>query len=124
MPANQLAVISIEPLYPHSVSTGEIIDTTHLSAGHNVALSQVLNRSMAQYVCMNVKKFGSTNLPRNLRHPSEATEKSSDRPFCALIFNSWIYGYLIDILIYLKSELPIFSDYAAGSRLLSFGAND
>ncbi|KZV39404.1 tryptophan aminotransferase-related protein 3 [Dorcoceras hygrometricum] len=27
-PANQLAVISIEPLYPHSVSTGEIIDLT------------------------------------------------------------------------------------------------
>ncbi|KZV26603.1 MATE efflux family protein 4, chloroplastic [Dorcoceras hygrometricum] len=68
-PANQLTVISIEPLYPHSVSTGEIIgpsaitarwfsDTTdqsvtnpiialylsgmtHLSAGHNVALSQI-----------------------------------------------------------------------------------
>ncbi|KZV32610.1 hypothetical protein F511_17036 [Dorcoceras hygrometricum] len=49
-PAKQLAVISIEPLYPHSVSTEEIIGTTHLSAGHNVALSQALNRSMAQYL--------------------------------------------------------------------------
>ncbi|KZV37840.1 mitogen-activated protein kinase 9-like [Dorcoceras hygrometricum] len=72
-PANQLAVNSIEPLYPHSVSTGKIISplssgpstitarwfsdttnqlvttlmialylsgTTHLSVGHNVALSQ------------------------------------------------------------------------------------
>ncbi|KZV32219.1 hypothetical protein F511_19572 [Dorcoceras hygrometricum] len=58
-PANQLAVISIEPLYPHIVSTGEIIGTTHLSAGHNVALSQVLNRSKAQYVCMNAMKFKS-----------------------------------------------------------------
>ncbi|KZV34525.1 hypothetical protein F511_21762 [Dorcoceras hygrometricum] len=58
-PANQLAVISIEPLYPHSVSTGEIIGMTHLSAGHNVALSQVLNRSMAQYVCINAMKFTS-----------------------------------------------------------------
>ncbi|KZV27868.1 hypothetical protein F511_32580 [Dorcoceras hygrometricum] len=29
-PANQLAVISIEPLYPHSVSTGEIIARTKL----------------------------------------------------------------------------------------------
>ncbi|KZV49417.1 bromodomain and extraterminal domain protein 9 [Dorcoceras hygrometricum] len=91
-PANQLEIISIEPLYPHSVSTGEIIGplssgpsaitsrwfsdttnqsvtnpmielylsgTTHLSAGHNVALSQVLNRSKAQYVCMNAMKFKS-----------------------------------------------------------------
>ncbi|KZV54076.1 sufE-like protein 2, chloroplastic [Dorcoceras hygrometricum] len=33
--------------------------TTHLSAGHNMALSQVLNRSMAQYVCMNAMKFKS-----------------------------------------------------------------
>ncbi|KZV55392.1 hypothetical protein F511_03873 [Dorcoceras hygrometricum] len=74
-PANQLAVISVEPLYPHSVSTGKIIGpsssgpsaitawwssdttnqsvttlmialdllgTTHLSADHNVALSQPL----------------------------------------------------------------------------------
>ncbi|KZV40433.1 hypothetical protein F511_42504 [Dorcoceras hygrometricum] len=31
----------------------------HLSAGHNVALSQVLNRSKAQYVCMNAMKFKS-----------------------------------------------------------------
>ncbi|KZV31164.1 hypothetical protein F511_16488 [Dorcoceras hygrometricum] len=51
-PAKKLAVISIEPLYPHSVSTGEIIGTTHLSASHNMALSQVLNRSMAQYHAM------------------------------------------------------------------------
>ncbi|KZV55700.1 hypothetical protein F511_14120 [Dorcoceras hygrometricum] len=91
-PANQLAIISIEPLYPHSVSTGEIIDpwfsgpssiiarwysdttnqsvtnpmialylsgTTHLSAGLNVDLSQVLIRSKAQYVCMNAMKFKS-----------------------------------------------------------------
>ncbi|KZV24676.1 hypothetical protein F511_35648 [Dorcoceras hygrometricum] len=47
--------ISIEPLHPHSVSTGEIIGTTYLSAGHNVALSQVINHSVnqAQDVCMN-----------------------------------------------------------------------
>ncbi|KZV38216.1 carboxyl-terminal-processing peptidase 1, chloroplastic [Dorcoceras hygrometricum] len=32
---------------------------THLSADHNVALSQVLNRSKAQYVCMNAMKFKS-----------------------------------------------------------------
>ncbi|KZV07050.1 hypothetical protein F511_45469 [Dorcoceras hygrometricum] len=33
--------------------------TTHLSVGHNVALSQVLNRSKAQYACMNAMKFKS-----------------------------------------------------------------
>ncbi|KZV52226.1 hypothetical protein F511_39352 [Dorcoceras hygrometricum] len=32
---------------------------THLSAGHNVSLSQVLNRSKAQYVCMNGMKLKS-----------------------------------------------------------------
>ncbi|KZV25818.1 putative cyclic nucleotide-gated ion channel 20, chloroplastic [Dorcoceras hygrometricum] len=80
-PANKLAIVSIEPLYPHSVSTGEIIGlrssspsaitarwssdtnnqsvttpmialdlsgTTHLSAGHNVALSQARQLQFAQ----------------------------------------------------------------------------
>ncbi|KZV46130.1 hypothetical protein F511_13499 [Dorcoceras hygrometricum] len=102
----QLAVISIEPLYPHSVSTGEIIglssscpsaitarffsDTTdqsvttpmivlylsgmiHLSAGHNVALSQVLNRSKAQYVCMNAMKFKS-DFNMHITHLTQARQ--------------------------------------------------
>ncbi|KZV36736.1 hypothetical protein F511_33568 [Dorcoceras hygrometricum] len=55
-PANQLAVISIEPLYPHSVSTGEIIGMTHLSAGHNVALSQLKRaEELSGLACENVR---------------------------------------------------------------------
>ncbi|KZV23842.1 FBD-associated F-box protein-like [Dorcoceras hygrometricum] len=40
-PVYQLANHHNQPLYPHGVSTGEIIGTTHLSASHNVALNQV-----------------------------------------------------------------------------------
>ncbi|KZV25319.1 hypothetical protein F511_34265 [Dorcoceras hygrometricum] len=53
-------------VFRHSQSVGHppmialyLSGTTHLSVGHNVALSQVLNRSMAQYVCTNAMKFKS-----------------------------------------------------------------
>ncbi|KZV40489.1 TUBULIN-FOLDING COFACTOR C family protein [Dorcoceras hygrometricum] len=47
-PVYQLANHLNEPLYPHGVSTGEIIGATHLSASHNVALNQVINKSVNQ----------------------------------------------------------------------------
>ncbi|KZV24062.1 KH domain-containing protein-like [Dorcoceras hygrometricum] len=45
-PVYQLANHHNQPLYPHDVSTGEIIGTTHLSASHNVAINQVINQSI------------------------------------------------------------------------------
>ncbi|KZV45728.1 hypothetical protein F511_36220 [Dorcoceras hygrometricum] len=47
--------------------------TTHLSAGHNVALSQVLNRSTAQYVCMNAMKFKS-DFNMHITHLTQARQ--------------------------------------------------
>ncbi|KZV43978.1 ethylene-responsive transcription factor 1B-like [Dorcoceras hygrometricum] len=41
-PVYQLANHLSHPLYPHGVSTGEIIGTTHQSTSHNVAFNQVL----------------------------------------------------------------------------------
>ncbi|KZV45923.1 hypothetical protein F511_20519 [Dorcoceras hygrometricum] len=40
-------IISVS-LYPHGVSTGEIIGTTHQSVSHNVASNQVINQSVNQ----------------------------------------------------------------------------
>ncbi|KZV19893.1 beta-amylase 7 [Dorcoceras hygrometricum] len=46
-PVYQLENHHNQPLYPHGVSTGEIIGTTHLSASHNVALNQ--NAKLKQF---------------------------------------------------------------------------
>ncbi|KZV42858.1 hypothetical protein F511_26775 [Dorcoceras hygrometricum] len=53
-PVDQLANNLSQPLYPHGVSTGEIIGTTHQSANHNVDFNQVIDQSVnqAQDVCM------------------------------------------------------------------------
>ncbi|KZV24470.1 hypothetical protein F511_19101 [Dorcoceras hygrometricum] len=45
-PVYQLENHLSQPLYPHGVSTGEIIGTTHQSASHNVAFNQVINQSV------------------------------------------------------------------------------
>ncbi|KZV53066.1 hypothetical protein F511_03979 [Dorcoceras hygrometricum] len=68
-PVYQLENHLNQPLYPHGVSTGEIIGTTHLSASHNVAINQVINQSedQAQDVCMNAKKFISDFYMHSLR---------------------------------------------------------
>ncbi|KZV29785.1 ABC transporter G family member 20-like [Dorcoceras hygrometricum] len=42
-PVYQLANHLNQPLYPHGVSTGEIMGTTHQSASRNVAFNQVIN---------------------------------------------------------------------------------
>ncbi|KZV30756.1 hypothetical protein F511_03734 [Dorcoceras hygrometricum] len=47
-PVYQLENHLSQPLYPHGVSTGEIIGTTHQSASHNVAFNQVINQSVNQ----------------------------------------------------------------------------
>ncbi|KZV31965.1 interactor of constitutive active ROPs 4-like [Dorcoceras hygrometricum] len=47
-PVYQLAHHLSQPLYPHGVSTGEIIGTTHQSSSHNVAFNQVINQSVNQ----------------------------------------------------------------------------
>ncbi|KZV20537.1 hypothetical protein F511_33968 [Dorcoceras hygrometricum] len=47
-PVYQLENHLNQPLYPHSVSTGEIIGTTHQSASRNVAFNQVINQSVNQ----------------------------------------------------------------------------
>ncbi|KZV39403.1 hypothetical protein F511_15660 [Dorcoceras hygrometricum] len=83
---NQLAVISIEPLYPNSVSTGKIIGTTHLSAGHNVALSQVLDRSMAQYPELNSKKPKS--LTQKLKRDKELSGLT-----CKNVQQHWYFAF-------------------------------
>ncbi|KZV36646.1 putative histone-lysine N-methyltransferase ATXR3-like [Dorcoceras hygrometricum] len=62
-PVYQLANHHNQPLYPHGVSTGEIIGTTHLLASHNVALNQVINQSVnqAQDVCMYANQYSIHN---------------------------------------------------------------
>ncbi|KZV56826.1 hypothetical protein F511_32766 [Dorcoceras hygrometricum] len=47
-PVYHLANHNNQPLYPHGVSTGEIIGTTHLLSSHNVAINQVINQSVNQ----------------------------------------------------------------------------
>ncbi|KZV49678.1 hypothetical protein F511_22634 [Dorcoceras hygrometricum] len=47
-PVYQLENHLNQPLYPHGVSTGEIIGTSHQSASHNVACNQIINESVNQ----------------------------------------------------------------------------
>ncbi|KZV48675.1 hypothetical protein F511_22915 [Dorcoceras hygrometricum] len=52
----------VEPLYPHSISTGEIIGTTHLSASHNVAL----NRDINQSIWLKIHQFNTKFITPNI----------------------------------------------------------
>ncbi|KZV26567.1 hypothetical protein F511_34438 [Dorcoceras hygrometricum] len=52
----------VEPLHRHSVSTGEIIGTTHLSASHNVAL----NRDINQSIWLKIHQFNTEFIIRNI----------------------------------------------------------
>ncbi|KZV36010.1 protein LATERAL ROOT PRIMORDIUM 1-like [Dorcoceras hygrometricum] len=69
--------ISIEPLYPHSVSIGEIIGMTNQSAGLNVALNQVINQSVNQ--AQDVSPATENSRPKKNRFllASETTTGSS-----------------------------------------------
>ncbi|KZV19744.1 receptor-like protein kinase [Dorcoceras hygrometricum] len=75
-PVYQLANHLSQPLYPHGVSTGEIIGTTHQSASHNVAFNQVLQ------VYVGIKNKGKAQnreelLPRSLQPTNEQPDQIS-----------------------------------------------
>ncbi|KZV18684.1 hypothetical protein F511_05757 [Dorcoceras hygrometricum] len=72
-PVYQLANHLNQPLYPHGVSTGEIIGTTHQSASHNVAFNQVINQSVNQ---ARVISPGTANLkPSHTGHGNSAAKQ-------------------------------------------------
>ncbi|KZV23712.1 hypothetical protein F511_07189 [Dorcoceras hygrometricum] len=57
----------------------DLSGTTHLSADHNVALSQVLNRSKAHYVCMNAMKLKS-----DFNHAQRTAQRLQPPQLCLL----------------------------------------
>ncbi|KZV53108.1 putative folate-biopterin transporter 7 [Dorcoceras hygrometricum] len=83
-PVYQLANHLSQPLYPHGVSTGEIIGTTHHSASHNVAFNQVINQSVN-----NSRYSQGTAQPIEASQPSPATAITVESPW-----NLNLYQYL------------------------------
>ncbi|KZV30846.1 glycosyltransferase family 28 protein Monogalactosyldiacylglycerol (MGDG) synthase [Dorcoceras hygrometricum] len=64
-PVYQLAHHLSQPLYPHSVSIGEIIGTTQQLASHNVAFNQVINQSVNQARDKHISRFHNINLRKS-----------------------------------------------------------
>ncbi|KZV40571.1 hypothetical protein F511_21279 [Dorcoceras hygrometricum] len=92
-PVYQLANHLSQPLYPHGVSTGEIIGMTHQSASHNVAFNQVINQSVNrikmyawmpfinQYSMHTIHNSQGTAQPIEASQPSPATAITVETPW-------------------------------------------